>query len=213
MKTWSLVVFMVFASVLSLQAGIVVVEPDDFAAGTNISSAVAGVTLSAFSTEPIILGPVPSPDVLANLNFVGGYALTGRLVFGTTASHGFRSSWYRGDNQFRADFTIPTDFVSIMTGPDAVGDTDPARFEIYNLANVLLASIEVPGTGTATVSFGRASADIAYLIATNPIGVSGQSFILDHLEFNQVPEPTSWLLIATGLGLLATRVSRKQTSD
>jgi hypothetical protein len=201
------------ATTVAANASPIIVEPDNFPSGTNISNAVPGVTLTAFSTPPIILGAVPNSNVLAMSNLVGSYAPTGTLVFGTSnaAAGIFQSSWFNGDHQFRATFATPTDFVSIMVAPDAIGDSDPAFFEIYDSSNVLLDSFAYLGTGIQTVSFTRPTADIAYLIARNPNLVSGESFILDRLVFNDqsnVPEPLSVAvfggLMAVG-GLVARR--------
>jgi hypothetical protein len=202
---------------VSANAAPIVVEPDDFASGTNISNAVPGVTLTAFSVPPTIIAPVPNSNVLSLPNLVGGYAPTGNRVFGTanTAAGIFQSSWYTGDHHFRATFATPTDFVSVLVAPDAIGDTDLALVEIYNAANVLLDSATPPGTGIQTVTFNRATADIAYMIIRNPTGVTGDSFIIDRLVFNDttpVPEPVSLVvfggLVLGGAGVALRRMKK-----
>ena len=104
-----------------------------------------------------------------------------------------------------------------MTSPDGEGDTDPTRFEIYGLGDILLDAINIPGTILS--QFGMQSiptADIAYMIATNPnpTPLVGESFLLDHLIFDNeaapVPEPDTLLLF--GAGLLAVTGLRRFTS-
>jgi hypothetical protein len=127
---------------------------------------------------------------------------------------GTNSSWYAGDHQFRADFDVLTHHVSIMTSPDGEGDIDPARFEIYGLGGTFLDAIDIPGTSLVTVTFDRPTADIAYMIATNPnpTPLVGESFLLDHLTFDNeaatVPEASTLLLL--GLGALRLGWSRRR---
>jgi len=208
-------------SSLNLDAALVTVEPDDFAPGTNLSTAVAGVTLSVESTAPIILGAPPNNSVFALTNQVNppGSPPTGRLVFGTSATTGFGSSWYSGDNIFRADFTNPTDFVSIMAAADGDGDTDVAFFQIFNSFNVLLDSVTLTLNNTAqTASFSRLSSEIAYLRVSNPPqGPTGDSFLLDKLTFNSVqagvPDGGSllgiWIAFLVGAAVLHRRTVKR----
>src|SRR5262249_6468696 len=136
-------------------------------------------------------------------------SITGARVFGNeSANLGINGFWYAGDHQFRADFDVLTHHVWIMTSPDAEGDTDPTRFEIHGVGGTLLDAINIPGTNLVTVTFDRPTGDIAYIIATNPnpTPLVGESFLLDHLVFDNevptVPEPATQLLLGLALVML-----------
>jgi hypothetical protein len=216
-----LVVASFFLGTAPAHAILVTVEADDFALGTDLSTAVAGVTLSAFSGPPIVGAgdPLLSNKVLSSLPdpFSPSLSITGDRVFGNESTAlGINGLWYAGDHQFRTDFDVLTHHVSIMTSPDGEGDTDPTRFEIYGLGGILLDAINIPGTSLVTVTFDRPTADIAYMIATNPnpTPLIGESFLLDQLIFDNeaatVPEPDTLLLF--GAGLLAVTGLRRFTS-
>jgi hypothetical protein len=197
---------------------LITVEADDFPLGTDLSTAVAGVTLSAFSGPPTVGAgsPLFSDRVLSSAPPAPPVSITGDRVFGNDSIPGTTGVWFAGDHQFRADFDVLTHFVSIMTSPDGEGDIDPTRFEIYGVGGVLLDAINLAGTALATVTFERATADIAHMIATNPAPTPlvGESFLLDHLVFDNeaavVPEPGTVLLL--GAGLLAITGLRRFAS-
>ena len=89
------------------------VDPDDFAPGTNLTNAFAGVTLSVVSSN----GVTPTGETIQSLTST--LASTGSRVFGRNGNNFFNSS----SNWFRADFAEPVDKVSI----DIIGDdgSDP----------------------------------------------------------------------------------------
>ena len=178
-------------SIMSLTAGpvlgaTVVVDPDAFSDGTDISNSFAGTTLTQLG------GSTASVFALAN-----GFASTGANVFGT-ARPTFPEEWGDGfNNGMRADFTLPTNFVSIdIIGNDSSGDigrllafdTSDQLLDTYTTANIGLGVVE-------TASIARASFDISYVIATGSAdGVEAVS--LDNLQYMPIPLPAAaWMAL------------------
>ena len=192
------------ALVTAAAAPALVVEPDDFAPGTDISNAVPGVTLSASGNI------VTDTSVFATTPPTGpGVSSTGSLVFGYQNVNQQQTSFQEGflTSRFRADFDALQASVSI----DAIGNNTPsggsdsAILRAFDAGNTLLASDTVSGlsrgqVGTLTVNFASGISYITVRGGTNA-GVN-----LDNLRTTAVPEPTTaGLLIASTLGLLGRR--------
>ena len=121
------------------------VEPDDFAAGTNIQNVWSGVTLSVEGRADAEVFSIDSYDV--NL---GRYmATTGTLVFGNTPvlSSALPTGQIWDEATYgllRVDFDVKTDFVSI----DLIyGDDGTGRLSAYDSDGNLLDSITKQGDG------------------------------------------------------------------
>ena len=187
-----------------------IVEPDSFANGANISNAVPGVTLSAFSTAPLLGFTLTNANVISRTS---GFASTGTRVFGNVSFNNIEdTTWFAGDHQFRADFTNLVNFVSI----DIIANDlfDPAILRVFDSGNTQLASFTTTGTAgvgvveVATIT--RPNFDIDHLTINNPPAVQVDTFLLDNLQFNPVPEPSTMLLLGSGLaGLGFFRWRRK----
>jgi hypothetical protein len=190
------------------QAAPVVVDPDAFAPGTNISNAFAGVSLSAvgggFGAGPAVFAIDSASQ--PNEPFT---ASTGRLVFGTnsqTFPHLFREPTFLA---LRVDFATATDAVWIDFISNDGADT--GFLQAFDAADNLLGTYTTASLGlnqfeTMSLSFGSAS--IAYILASGLDGASSGG--LDHLRYNAastVPEPTALLLVGTAL--LALRLGRR----
>jgi len=196
------------------RGNLVIVEPDNFEPGADISRAVPGVVLSTFGTQPDFGFPLLSDRVRALFpHNPDAPAPTGELVFGME-TFAFETGFYAGGHQFRADFTRPTNFVLIQVAPDnSSGLPDVAMIQIFGVGGGLLDSFTTLGF-SENVSFSRPTADISYMIATNPPGLEGDSYMLDRLVFQStatVPEPATWVLSLAGLAallLLPRRFSR-----
>ena len=180
------------------QAGMITrtAEPDDFAAGTNISNVFTGVSLSAIISASSTASVFSATDSLAS---------TGSRVFSTSPSFG--GSWFQGVISFpalRADFT---EFVTSVT-IDIVGDngSDFGTLEIFDsmgnsLGLATSGELTSPGqTETLSLSSGTG---IAYAIMGGR-DATGDNAHLDYLRWNVVPAPSTLLLMlgaVAGLGL------------
>lgn len=214
----SLVMLTVLAGAREGHGALVTVEPDAFAIGTNLRTAVEGVTLSVVGTE----GAITSRPVLVRSGFDGNLgrnlATTGSMVFGQPIDFSLPlqtgQHWDEGTfGLLRADFDQPTDFVQV----DLVyGDDTIALLKAFDADNNLLAEVIESGDGRTadafdTASISRVVPDIAYVLAG---GVSREATFLDNLQFNRtaVPEPGSFALLVAGLvglGLAGWRVERR----
>lgn len=178
----------------------VIVDPDAFASGTDISTAYPGVTLSASGSN------VSTASVFSNAL---GVASTGTQAFFHDGSQ--QSEWSDTFFLFRADFAQLVTSVSI----DIISNNgrDPGFLRAFNSSNVqvgIFNTIGTLGAGTVeTASITRVQNDIAYIEAA---GLTGQTVHLDNLTFvSTVPEPSTlaiWLVLG-GLGCVAARRRRK----
>jgi len=155
----------------------IIVEPDDFSQGSDLSASTSGVQLSAIGTGNIssAVFSVSSP----------GQASTGSQVFGYN-NGSLGGQWYTPTRVLRIDFTIATDFVSVdVKGFDSF---DSGKMEIYDEENTLLSTISsndlvnnLPDTISTSI---RSSADISYvLVYGNNIS---DTVGIDNLQFNKI---------------------------
>ncbi|MBN4052683.1 hypothetical protein JYU07_00200 [Roseiflexus sp. AH-315-K22] len=189
-------------------AGPVLVDPDAFANGTDISNAFAGVTLSAYGSGT--LSPLQSSAVYARGTSFPRAGNASDVVFGNDGLGFDNTQWYSPERHFRADFDLPTDFVSIdIWSNDNYG---PVRVRIYDIGGILIDTFDTIGTlGTGVVevaSFTRGTADIAYMTVSNTPVSAGESFLIDSLEFNLIPLPTGAALALVGMGLIGVQRRR-----
>jgi hypothetical protein len=178
-------------------------DPDNFAAGTNISNAYPGIALISvgagydgdFDPNIFARNPLNHPEPIN--------ASTGQHVFGTNDAQFPASFGGFGGAVLRVDFTVPTNLVRL----DAIGNdpSDFARFQAFSAANAVLSTYNTASMATSvfetmTVSSG---VNIAYVLAS---GVSGDSVAFDHLRFEIVPELTTvTLCMLAAIGALFAR--------
>jgi hypothetical protein len=168
-------IVLVFAA-SGAQATIITIDPDAFAAGTDLSVAFPGVTLSVDGPGYPSSGPVRA--VTPSL-FV---ATTGSLTFGHDG--GFPDVWREpGFLNLRVDFGSPVQWVAIDVMADDLSDFGHLR--AFGPGDVLLGTVTTAQltTGTfATMSFSAPS--ISYVLVGGLD--SGSAVGLDNLQYEAV---------------------------
>lgn len=182
---------------------VITVDADSFVAGTDISAAFAGVTLSAvgggFGAGPSIFAVDSAGQAVEPFT-----ASTGALVFGTDAAsfpHLFREPAFLN---LRADFATPTSSVAI----DFIANdgADQGFLQAFDSGNNLLGTYTTASLGlNAFETMAVALPGIAYILAGGLNG--GSSGGLDNLRFDgdAVPEPSVLLLGLTAAAAFARR--------
>ncbi|MBM4102580.1 MAG: hypothetical protein FJ263_00815 [Planctomycetes bacterium] len=188
-----------------LSAGLVTVDPDNFAAGIDISTAFPYVTLSSGGGATGLDGKVYAAD--------SSQASTGSKVF---ANH--RTSptlWFNqntsGGYFLRADFALPTNYVSIDIISD--GGSDYPSISVYDTTGHLESVYSFTPLNAGEVYHAiiqHTTADIAYIKAGG-LAVFGSAVLLDNLKF-QIPEPATCLLLYFGFLLLKPSKKKKTHS-
>ncbi len=193
-----ILISIILAFTANAHAGIMVVEPDDFADGQDISNPMLGVALQLESGLPVYAYDTLEPD----------YASTGTKVFGYDAGFGVEPYWDDA-NVFRATFSALSKYVAIdVVNNDGQG-SDNAFMEVFGsgglLTTIYSSTIDFPGF--QTLSFRSESAEISYIRMSSS---DGSDFNLDRLQF-EVPEPSTLALM--GIGALGFSVRRKKAGS
>lgn len=170
-----------FFSPLTANAEIVTIDPDAFAANTNISNAFIGITL--FTT-----------DGGAIFSITDNHSSTGTQTFGNNPPNSIAPNtlWFEGNNFddppspgpiLRVDFDSLTDFVAIdIINQDSF---DSAILRAFDMNNIEIATDSSSVSGVPerlSISFN--TTDIAYITIA---GNSAQDPVhLDNLQFNSI---------------------------
>ena len=205
------------------QATIVVAEPDNFADGTDLTDAFAGVTLSVVPAN--VVGKPPTKVItVEGATAVGtrttNPATTGVRVFGQAPQPVAGVQKFNEDRfgLLRADFAVATDYVQIDMIFD---DDDVGILRAFDASGILLGSVKVSGDGRGPVPFvtgiiSRISPDIAFITVG---GFGSEGDVLDNLQFDlldaaAVPEPSSLVMLCVALaGLAGVRSGRAWLAD
>jgi hypothetical protein len=166
------------------------VEPDDYADHQNISSAVAGITLST-------LGDGFDSFVYAvDVGSFGG-ASTGTKVFGfQTASNVFGTRW--DQEGFTLQATFSTLMGSVSLDFVLAAGSGNGQLLAFNAANVQIDAAFTPSGNGSTLTVSSASHDISYVRASFTNVQSADVAGLDHLVV-MIPEPSVFGLLSAGL--------------
>jgi hypothetical protein len=180
-------------------AGVIeVIEPDDYPAGTDISTVFPGVTLSTVNSD---LG---DPRVFALEPDEPNWASTGELVFGHSGDYAVH--WVMDTiptfryGALRADFSPAALSFSVdIIGNDSL---DYGQLDAYDAAGNLLVSLQTGALSAGDVETLNVSdvGDISYVIAG---GLLADTVCLDNMRF--VPEPETALLGVLGIIVLRRR--------
>lgn len=192
-------------------ARLIVVEPDDFAAGQNLSGISPHVSLSnGYSTaDPSFAEPVYAVS--------SPFAPTGSLVFGAnpSGSGGFafvRESQAPGNNAawgFAMSFSQPVTNISLF----ALNFGYPPGLALEGWAldgsgTIIDSFIYTPALGLgSSFNFALPSAGVKTLIIGGEDGIGALQF--DRLAF-EVPEPGPLALLALGVVVLCVFVRRRR---
>lgn len=195
MKLKSILLAVIAASAQLAHAGLTTIEPDDYAAGAEIT--FPGVTLQALVSPGAIVDPVRSVESGAAL------ASTGVRSFGE----------FNRARQFVASFVNPISYFAIdLVNNDGGGGDDSARLVAYNALGEFVGLSDVvtvpylPWPAFATMS-------IAASGITRVEVVTSEVIQLDNLRFtpetNVVAEPAPWALFGLAVGLLGFSLLRR----
>ena len=205
LRTVALMMLAVLMLALRSESAIYMVEPDDYADGTALTSVNAKVAFSTLDQDDVV---VPLFTVTAEEDGFG-YAPTGTKVF----AHAGVGFWL-DIRKLRMDFAEPVSSISLSFAGGTNFDTDFGLLNVYNGSNVLLDSYLTAGMGPGqkeTMTIRRPINDIAYAIAYSvpgdgPYGPFGR---LDALVFDTaVPEPAAGGALLAALGMVAHRRRR-----
>jgi hypothetical protein len=192
-----------------------VIEPDDYAHGTNLNDINPRVQLRIYTGNdfPTSYGVFPDPAIipvsaLTNEDILGGYfTSTGTKSFGHYLI-GFNPQ----SRQIGMKFNGAASSVSI----DVIGRSDfrgaIGVLEVFSPTGMLLESVSSAPLGrhdVATLSITRPATDIGYARAYSSL--TGSPFgTFDNLRFSSVPEPAGASLAAFGLLALIYRHVRSR---
>lgn len=189
------------------QAAPITIDPDDFADGTDISTAFAGVTLSTVFATGFFDAPSSIGSVFA---VADGDASTGANAFGQSATN---STWGNGSFEFlRVDFASAVSSVSLDFFANDSQDSNPIllAFDVNGnqIDSATFAGNVAQGSPLTLSVFGQ----ISYIFASWDELNRRENGGLDHLVYSAdapVPLPAAALLFGTALAA-GTRLRRRK---
>jgi hypothetical protein len=204
----SLILMFIFALLCcaSVASAVTIIDPDAFPAGTDISNAFPGVTLSTRD------GVAPGINARSVTSEFDASATTGTLAF---AHDGGNTTWGNGQFEFlRADFVGGATSVSLDFFANDIGGDSNAQLLAFDAADMLLDSdlvafVPFDDFVTLTVS----APNIAYVAAYWDELVRSQNGGLDNLVYERVPEPSTFLLTSTACILVVSCPRRRRNQS
>ena len=193
-----------FVSLFVSTAQATIIDPDDFASGTDISNAFSGVTLTTvFGNDINNASSTGSVYSLANSS-----ASTGSNAFAQSSSN---SSWGIGSFEYLlVEFDTLVDFVALdfFTNDSSDSNAELVAFDSFG-TEILRTSFLSEITTFETLSVTSATPQIASVRAYWDEVNRSENGGLDRLEYtvSAVPEPSAFALLA--LGLVGVGYSRK----
>ena len=195
----ALILFIAVLSV-SVSAVLVSIDPDEFDAGTDISNAWAGITLSSGGGASNLDGKVYAAYRSGS---------SGNKVFANSrvSNKLWLNSGNSGSYYLQVDFHIPTNHVLIDVISDGGSDFPGLSFSTNGVDYTWVQNFPVLGPGqsyTASVPL-RDIADIVSIRVGGYGTVAQYGVLLDNLRYEQIPEPATGLMLLSGLLLLKIR--------
>ena len=229
-------VVLVLLCALPARADIITIEPDDFAAGTDLTHVGPGVTLSRATATRSTGTPIAFSPVYSVLDptcaFQPCSATTGDQLFGAFGGsqhfsrcfdqvHGTAYPMPESGNQCANEAAHSVLMLEFDSGADFVeigatwGSDFLVMFAYDELFNPIL-STGVSGPGGSTTSYTPGDPyrrTIQSITSTTPmryvlLGSTEGGINLDRLRYEAVPEPTMLTLLGVGLSFLGARVRR-----
>jgi hypothetical protein len=210
----------------------IVIEPDDYAAGTDLSHISPYVTLTSTAGDPVIAAEIPADAAEIPGDAAGGYDTKGlgNHIFGYNDSieWWFSEWWGAPAPGLSVTFEVPVTSFSILIAElygDAGSGNEPIAAHVFDSSgNTIFSGGIGPnynGTFDERIILGPMDKNlpfdipppyyyyVSYTYTADSIGgfiIGGDSepTHLDRLEFT-VPEPSSALLLLTGLMITAFR--------
>ena len=209
-------------------AGIVTIDPSYYAAGTDLSNATAGVTLSTWSwggdSDEPTYKPVYATDCVSACGSFAGQRMFGNANHGGSPIFGdaaYAKNYVLGDDArsfsvFRADFDSPTNFVQLLMG----GGESAPFVSAFDHAGNLVAECNIydntpcgipvtDGNATTRASFVTLNTginNIAFIVAGGALAGSRVASLTFVQTSTSVPEPAGFGLLVSGLiGMWAAR--------
>lgn len=168
---------------------------------------------SSYATVIYANPEVISPDfTLSIVGVIGDYSGTTQITQMTQTSavgsnaHGNNVSLMWAEPvAMRIDFTLPVSFVSMQFWPD---DTDTGVLQAYSTEGSFLGEVIGRDSSPFTLSLTSSSTPFAYILAT--YADTGRGITPLGYEVAAVPEPESYVLFISGLGLIGFMTRRRK---
>jgi hypothetical protein len=186
------------------------------AIGLLVGGAPASAATIDFNSNPIPANTPTYTELDVTFSAVGG----GGLLSTAAASPNGTFALLENNTPrrlIRADIAGETSFVSVDLG-DFDADDDTLYLEIFNSLDVSLGvtTIFIPASFTGMLTLSLGAPNIAYAIMGGIApAVNGNSVFIDNFTYTEqtaIPEPTSMLLLGSGLAGLAAAVRRRRRS-
>jgi len=193
------------------RGNLVIIDPDPYTPGTDISTVFDGLELQTYYDSGRVRGSVYSRAAYDPVLASTGANVFGHLMIGTDAfGRPINQTWRFPQTLLVVHFLAPADWVSFdIIGDNPDGTSDRAAVDVYDADRNLIEWAQTPWLGYAEfarITVDRGSFDISFLALS---GTHGAVYI-DNLRANLIPEPSSALLLLISAVLLRPTASSRR---